>query len=160
MSETSTFAIRQLARTDEPQAVAFFSAVSSDPDVARFFNPHPLDAQNAARVIDPTGTAPDVYFGAFEGAEMVGYGMLRGWSEGYEVPAFGVCVRPDQRGKRIGGMLLDWAIARAEERGAPAVMLKVSAENFSARKLYESRGFEFGGEVMDAQLVGRLTLNP
>lgn len=160
MSGAPVIEIRVLTRDDVARVSAFFSAVSGDPDVARFFDPHPLDAQNAARVTDPDATAPDVYFGAFEGAEMVGYGMLRGWSEGYEVPAFGVCVRPDQRGKRIGGMLLDWAIARAEERGAPSIMLKVSAENFSARKLYESRGFAFDGETMNSQLVGRLSLNP
>jgi ribosomal protein S18 acetylase RimI-like enzyme len=90
---------------------------------------------------------------------MVGYGMLRGWDEGYEVPAFGVCVRPGERGRGVGRALLSFALDLARDKGAPEVMLKVHDGNSAARSLYEGFGFTFCERTPDGlQLLGRLRL--
>jgi ribosomal-protein-alanine N-acetyltransferase len=91
---------------------------------------------------------------------VVGYGMLRGWSEGYDVPSFGVYVHPGERGRGVGASLLAWAVERARDRGATSIMLKVSPRNAAAVAIYRSRGFAFSGETMDSQLVGRLPIAP
>lgn len=143
---------------DADRLIEFFSAIEADSEVIEYFRPHDFDRATAEEICEPTRTGGDEYFAAFEGERIVGYGMLRGWSEGYVVPAFGVSVRPGQRGKGIGRALLEWAIDRARERGVGEIMLKVSDDNTAARHLYESKGFEFSGERMNGQLVGRLNL--
>lgn len=151
--------IRTIDPADEQALIRFFAEIAEDPEVMAFFHPHPLDAQTARRIALRDGIDGDIYFVAAEGSQIVGYGMLRGWDEGYEIPSLGVCVARDARGAGVGASLLSWAIDRAVERGATQVMLKVSRDNAPARHLYEKRGFWFSGEAQGDQLVGRLILN-
>jgi ribosomal protein S18 acetylase RimI-like enzyme len=59
---------------------------------------------------------------------------------------WGMYVDTDQRGKGIGGKLLDIAIEHAREKMKVAtVSLSVESTNHGARKLYESRGFKVWG---------------
>jgi ribosomal-protein-alanine N-acetyltransferase len=88
-------------------------------------------------------TRQDLYYAAFLGDRLVGYGMLRGWDEGYSIPSFGVAVGAAYRGRGIGQRLLRYAIEYARIRGAAAVMLKVHLDNPGARRLYEREGFVF-----------------
>jgi len=53
-----------------------------------------------------------------------------------------LAVSPDARGRRVGALLLDAAIADAERRGIGTFFLEVRDSNRAARALYESRGFE------------------
>ena len=101
----------------------------------------------------------DLYCAAFLGDRLVGYGMLRGWDEGYSVPSFGVAVGATYRGRGIGRDLLLYAIDYARKRGASTMMLKVHLDNPGARHLYESEGFVFQ-EIRDdpAQVKGLLAL--
>jgi ribosomal protein S18 acetylase RimI-like enzyme len=69
--------------------------------------------------------------------------MLRGWDEGYDIPAFGVAVDPDYRRRGIARKLLRHALALARERGSQTVMIKVHGQNPRARELYASEGFVF-----------------
>lgn len=138
---------------------AFFETVAQDPDTVLFFHPHALDAAQAARICAYGPGSRDVYYAAFEGAEIIGYAMLRGWDEGFVVPSFGVCVRPDRRGAGMARALLHHAIGIARARRSPAVMLKVYEGNERAKTLYEREGFVFDERLPDGQqLVGRLVL--
>jgi hypothetical protein len=49
--------------------------------------------------------------------------------------------------------LIDAAIARARERGARRLVLRVLSSNDAARRLYASRGFEVEGGRRDAFLL-------
>lgn len=149
--------VRTLGPADAAALARFFATVAGDPAALAYFRPHPFDEATAEAICSRTGR--DEYFAVFDAGEVVGYGMLRGWDEGYEVPAFGVCVRGDQRGRGLGRVLLGFAIERAREAGARSVMLKVFDDNLPARALYESFGFTFAERTPDgAQLVGRLDL--
>ena len=53
-----------------------------------------------------------------------------------------LAVAPDDRGRRVGALLLDAAIAAAERRGIGTFYLEVRDSNRMARALYGSRGFE------------------
>lgn len=52
-----------------------------------------------------------------------------------------VAVDPELWGQGIGGALLDMALDQARRRGHSRVQLWTQADNWRARRLYESRGF-------------------
>ncbi len=85
--------------------------------------------------------------------------MLRGWDEGYSIPSFGVAVGAAYRGRGIARSLLRYAMERARERGASAIMVKVHMDNLGARPMYESKGVVFHAIPEDpTQVVGQLAL--
>ena len=52
-----------------------------------------------------------------------------------------IAVERGMRGRGLGALLLDGALAEVRERGATAVFLEVRESNEPARRLYASRGF-------------------
>jgi ribosomal-protein-alanine N-acetyltransferase len=58
-----------------------------------------------------------------------------------EAEILNVAVSAAQRGKGIGGSLLDAALAEVEKRGALSIFLEVRLSNGPARALYGSRRF-------------------
>jgi ribosomal-protein-alanine N-acetyltransferase len=52
-----------------------------------------------------------------------------------------IAVAPEARGRGIGGVLLDAAVAELRRVGVRTVYLEVRESNLAARRLYESRGF-------------------
>lgn len=113
---------------------------------ARHFHPHPMTHEEAERLATGWPGRKDQYFGVFVDGVLAGYAMLRGWDEGYAIPAFGVAVAARYRGLGLGRALLRHAIALATELHAPAIMLHVHTGNPGARRLYESEGFTFEAE--------------
>lgn len=63
-----------------------------------------------------------------------------------------VYVAPDYRGNGIAGDLMDRAEKWADERDCEYVILSVNADNGTARRVYESRGYETRRHKMDKQL--------
>ncbi len=85
---------------------------------------------------------PGVFFRlATEGAGGAVVGYVVAWFAGGEGEIANVAVAPSARGRGVGGMLLDAAIAAAGDRGAEALYLDVRESNVRARALYDSRGF-------------------
>src|SRR5205823_2006359 len=74
---------------------AFFEALRANGD-ERTFHPHPLTRDEARRRCHYRGK--DLYYVATDGARVLGYGMLRGWDEGYAVPSLGIAIAPGCRG--------------------------------------------------------------
>jgi len=150
--------IREIAHGDAELLGGFFESLAADPAADRF-RPHPLTAEYAEQLVDGVGSRKDRYFIALEGEELLGYGMLRGWDESYEIPAFGVAVAPTARGKGVGRSLMRYALDVAREVGATSVMLKVHPDNADAKHLYESEGFVFDSLAEDGvQLKGTVLL--
>jgi len=155
---TRAIKIRQL-RADDAQGLGELLEELRDDPASAHFHPHPFTRDAARRIAEREGIRRDSYFGAFqEGDSLIGYGMLRGWDEGYEVPSFGVAVGVAHRGSGLGRRLLRHAISIARRRGAPSVMLKVHPANPNARRLYESEGFLFDPTPLEGgQIKGLLT---
>ena len=123
------------------------------------FHPHPFTRDEARRIAERRGIRKDLYFGAFLDGRLIGYGMLRGWDEGFAIPSFGVAVRFEFRGSGVGRRLLRYAISMARRRGAERIILKVHPANGSAKHLYESEGFTFDPvPVNGGQIKGVLVL--
>jgi GNAT superfamily N-acetyltransferase len=150
--------IRPIGPADAEQLGELFVGLASGPE-ARQFHPHPLTAAEAVRIAEGGENRRDIYYAAFVDDRLVGYGMLRGWDEGYSIPSFGVAVGAAYRGRGIARRMLRYAIDCARERGATTMMLKVHLDNPSARHIYETEGFVFQDIPEDpAQVKGLLTL--
>lgn len=137
---------------------ALFERFAADPATAAF-HPHPMTARWAARVC--AGDGADLYAAVWRAdapGELLGYGMLRGWDEGYEIPSLGIAIEPAQRGQGLGLTMMAYLHAQAVARGAPRIRLKVYPDNAGAVRLYEGLGYRFGDALEAGQLVGILEL--
>lgn len=132
----------------------FFEILKANGD-ERFFHPHPLNAEEAYRLATYSGN--DLYFVLRLKSKIVGYGMLRGWDEGYKIPSLGIALHPEARGKGFAKLFINFLHEQAAQREAKKVRLKVHKENRSAIKLYKSVGYKFE-YVEDENLVGFLEL--
>lgn len=133
---------------------AFFQALG-DEGGDKHFHPHPLVADEAARLAHYSGQ--DLYYVLVEGNQVLGYGMLRGWDEGYAIPSLGIAIHPAARGAGLGRLLMHFLHAAAHRKGALKIRLKVYPENVAALALYKSLGYVFQSQEA-GQWVGLLDL--
>jgi ribosomal protein S18 acetylase RimI-like enzyme len=120
-----------------------------------FFHPHPLTAEEAVKRANYQGN--DLYYVLADRKFLIGYGILRGWDEGYETPSLGLALDEAVRGQGYGRMFMHFLHAAAVRRGATKIRLKAHRNNSHAIELYKSLGYEFGQQEGD-QLVGYLKI--
>jgi len=147
-------AVRPFGPADVDLLTTFFGEIAADPAASRF-HPHPFTAQGARAIAEHGGR--DLYLGQFLGDRLVGYGLLRGWDEGYETPSLGIYLSADARGLGLAKALMEDLHQRARENGAEKVRLKVYKDNVRAVNLYERLGYVFFAEEGE-QRVGLLEL--
>ena len=121
----------------------------------RQFHPHPLDRAEADRRTRYDGR--DLYYVLMDEARVIGYGMLRGWDEGYDIPSLGIAVHPDERGKGLSRLIMLFLHAAAKRRGAGTVRLTVTADNAAALRLYREIGYTLR-DMGDGRLEGIIRL--
>jgi ribosomal protein S18 acetylase RimI-like enzyme len=94
---------------------------------------------------------------AVDGDEILGSLLLGPWtdleSSRHVLEVKGLAVDPERQGEGVGGALVDAALARARERGARRLVLRVLSSNGPARRLYASHGFELEGARPEAFLL-------
>ena len=122
----------------QPLGDFFESLAASD---GAFFHPHPLTRESARQLCEYQGR--DLYFVAVCDGRVLGYGLLRGWDEGYAVPSLGIALSPEARGTGLAGAFMLFLHAAARLRGAPRIRLTVFRNNFRAVALYRSLGYRF-----------------
>ena len=130
----------QVTPANAGRLAVFFSALRAAGD-EKFFHPHPLDDDAAARIAHYDGS--DLYCAAFHREEIVAYGMLRGWDEGYVIPSLGISVHPAWRNRGVGRALMTHLHLLAAKRGATRVRLTVQPANQAALCLYRSLQYQF-----------------
>jgi ribosomal protein S18 acetylase RimI-like enzyme len=133
----------------------FFETVHEDGS-DNFFHPHAMTREAASERAAYVGE--DLYFVMTRGSKILGYGMLRGWDQGDQIPSVGIIIHPDFRGKGLGKLLMNFLHVSAALRGAKEVLLHVDQRNEVATKLYRSLGYKLTRERNHAELVGRLSL--
>lgn len=122
-----------------------------------FFSPHPSDEKSLRQIASSNGR--DLYYLLVEEEKILGYGLLRGWDEGFQVPSLGVAIHPSVRGAGIGKMFMSFLHDLARRRGASRVRLRVHMKNEAAICLYTSFGYVFEEDNNQAELlVGYLNL--
>jgi ribosomal-protein-alanine N-acetyltransferase len=138
------------------QALMAFLNDLSEAHETEYFYPHPFTEDAVERIIRAGGR--DLFYVLCEGSSVVGYGMLRGWDEGYEIPSLGIAIHPAARNAGLGRVLMHFLHGAARRRGASKVRLRVKAQNTRATKLYQDLGYVFGPEEQGF-LVGFLELD-
>ncbi len=133
-----------------PALVNLFMLIAGD-HTSKNFHPHLFDQETALAITTYKGK--DSYIGAFSGHELIGYGMLRGWDAGYNVPSLGIYLAPLYRGRGYAKVFMLEMHRQAYELGATQIRLKVYASNLPARRLYEQLGYIFASEEC-GQMVG------
>lgn len=123
--------------------------------VISYFHPHPFTEIEADKIADYQGT--DKYYVMIEGEIIIGYGMLRGWDDGFEIPSLGIVINPLFRGLGLGRLFLNFLHFVAWRSGAKKVMLKVYPDNVTALRLYQKMGYSFQPGCND-QLIGYLDI--
>lgn len=108
---------------------------------ARAFHPHAFDRHTLEALCRPAAGPRDEYWVAVEDRQVVAYGLLRGWSEGYEVPSLGIAVHPSARGRGVARSMMEHLHDVARDRGAIRVRLKVYRDNAAAIHLYAALGY-------------------
>lgn len=126
---------------------------SQSAEYAKRFTPFAYDFESVYRQLNDA--QQDVFAGAFVVAgtqrTLAGLWLLRGWDQGYTVPAFGLMVDGAWAGYGIGATCLQAGIVTAKLRGAKQVMSKVHVVNKAAYRLNEAAGFvvtERNGDVL------------
>ena len=136
----STVEIQQVIPDTEQHLAVFFTRLQSC-SIEQYFHPHPLTSDEARKRARYSG--PDFYCVLRMKGEIQGYGMLRGWEEGYEIPSLGIVIHPDKQGQGLGRMLIQYLHQEAQCRGAKKIRLRVAPENRKALSLYKSIGYKF-----------------
>jgi glycosyltransferase involved in cell wall biosynthesis/ribosomal protein S18 acetylase RimI-like enzyme len=147
--------LEDLAPRHEAGLAALFKALGANGDVS-FFYPHLLTADVAHRLCRHAGL--DQYFAVKAEGLIVGYGMLRGWDEGYAVPSLGLAVHPAHRGKGVAEALMRALIRQAKYCGSRQLRLTVDASRSRLISFFERFGFHFS-PIKPGRLVGLLELH-
>lgn len=119
-----------------------------------YFHPHPLTKAEAVSCARYQGR--DLYFVQTLNQVVVGYGMLRGWDEGYAIPSLGLAIHPDYRNQGLGKHFVWFLHDEARKKGATQVMLKVYVANPRAVHLYRKCGYRFS--LQGEHYLGYVTL--
>jgi RimJ/RimL family protein N-acetyltransferase len=138
----------EVRRLTEADAVAVSTLLTADPDdYRRHFHPFPTDPESVRTAL--AAAVEDVYWGIWsEGLQAVV--MLRGLDAGFTAPAFGVYVARASSGAGIARLAIALAEAWCRLNARREIMLTVHADNAAARRLYETTGYQFAGELSEA----------
>jgi len=131
---------RVLKNTDVDSLSIFFDEIMSNND-NELFCPHPFTKEYAHKICNYSGL--DVYCAVFGDKNILGYGMLRGWDEGFEIPSLGIAISRSARGIGLGKMFMLFLHSFAKCRGSKYIRLTVYDKNIIAKNLYNELGYSF-----------------
>jgi ribosomal-protein-alanine N-acetyltransferase len=147
---------RPIGPQDADSLACLYSRFQSQ-GIEEFFHPHPFTHEEAVKRANYVGK--DFYCLMRLHDEAMGYGLLRGWDEGFEIPSLGCAIDLAVRGHGYARLLMEYLHATATQRGAKRIRLKVYPNNTRAIGLYRSMGYVLqGGEA--GQWIGYLDLPP
>lgn len=148
--------VRPLKTADAPALCSLLSSQNSD--YAQFFRPFNFNQATIYHLL--FNAELDVFMGMFWKGRLAGFFMLRGWDEGYEVPAYGALIDEAHSGYGLATLSLRMAKTICKLRRSPKVMLKVHPANTRAKRLFERAGFvQTGVNLSRGILIFHLDLN-
>ena len=150
MGASSTIECVRLRSGLEPALARFFDDLAAAGD-AVFFHPHKGDVRTLRVIAEHPGE--DVYLLFLSEDEVLAYGLLRGWSEGYAIPSLGIAVHPRARGGGLGHLMMEYLETTARRRYAPAVRLRVHKDNEHALAMYQRRGYVMHPDEIQTHLL-------
>lgn len=131
----------KILKPDMEQAlVSFFNTITKD-NYACYYHPYSLTPETAKELCNLSGR--DLHYILTDNKMILGYGMLRGWDEGYEIPSLGIVIHPDAAGKGLGSMFVRFLHSSAWLRGCSSIRLSVHKNNTTALRMYKRFGYTF-----------------
>ncbi len=121
----------------------------------KYFHPHGFTLKTTEEICSYSGK--DVYYGVFCDDSVIGYGLLRGWDEGYLIPSLGIAILSEYRSSGLAKALMFFLHFAAKMKGASQIRLSVENENIAAYKLYSNLGYIFT-QKNDEKSIGFLDL--
>ena len=123
------FAIREACDTDRPALSAFLTGLSPRVRYLRFFSGAPPTSGAMLRILTG-GTGRSDALVATDNGVIIGHAMASdSTGHGGHRTEIGVVVADGHRGMGVGSALVRCLLARAQERGATALVMEVLAEN-------------------------------
>jgi len=116
-----------------------------------FFHPHEFSWGALKNII--LTKSKDSYVIMVENGAIAGYGLLRGWDEGYDIPSLGIIIDKKSRGNGLSKILMEELHNKAKKCGSTKVRLTVFKENYNAVNLYNNIGYDLT-ELNEKVLVG------
>jgi RimJ/RimL family protein N-acetyltransferase len=135
--DLSSIEIKELSINDA--AILSDSLSNEEPDYLKHFTPFEFSTESFSKILG--NAKKDKYFGIFVNDELAGFYMLRGFDEGFEIPAYGVWISSNFSNKGLSRLTLYHAFSFCRINNIKTLMLKVHPENKAAKALYESLGF-------------------
>jgi [ribosomal protein S18]-alanine N-acetyltransferase len=132
-------------------ALGQFLAAIDDAGETGQFSPHARDEASLRELA--IRHRLDVHCLLMEGGQVLGYGLLRGWDEGYEIPSLGIAIHPQFRAQGFGRFLMGYLELMAARRGASRVRLRVFRTNSTAIRLYGGLGYQWSDDPSRAELI-------
>lgn len=156
LSLPDNFTVRPLDAGDAFKLSSMLLAQS--PAYVRFFTP--FDFQHASIVSLLAGQGKDIFMGMYWDDRLIGFFMLRGWNNGYEIPSYGVLVDEKYSGYGLTRLSLKLAKSICRLRHAPQIMLKVNPGNKVAKRLFEEAAFaQTGVDDQTGNLIYHFDIN-
>lgn len=106
-----------------------------------FFNPHSMDYDSIFSIL--TNKKNDKYKIVICEDRVIGYGILRGWDEGFEIPSLGIMVDKDFRGIGLSKTIMQFLESSAKLMKSKKIRIVVHKDNQVAYNLYKSLNYEF-----------------
>jgi [ribosomal protein S18]-alanine N-acetyltransferase len=145
-----------VVKLDPSNTEKLYKFLIKNQDMREFFHPHPFTLDYLVYLI--INRTKDFYCVAILNDEVIAYGMLRGWEEGYEIPSLGIAVDKDYRKLGIGTFMCQYLHFIAKIRGSEKVRLRVHKDNEKAKTVYEKLGYVFKGFEDSEYLEGFVNL--
>ena len=134
----------EIKELQSDQASTLSALILNTPkDHTKYFTPFSFEEDSIKKIIN--NAVNDKYFGIFINDDIVGFYMLRGFDEGFEVPSYGVWISDKFSGLGLSKLTLQHAITFCKINNIKKIMLKVHPENIIAKSIYETFGFKQEG---------------
>jgi len=115
--------------------------LKSSKEYSKHFIPFEFDLEAVSTAIGKANK--DMFFGVYVEFQIVGFYMLRGWDDGYDIPSYGVWIAENFSSKGLSKLTLHHAISVCRINRIKKLMLKVHPDNLIAKKIYEDFGFVY-----------------
>ncbi|MCP4971776.1 MAG: GNAT family N-acetyltransferase [Arcobacter sp.] len=109
----------------------------------KYFHPFDFNENSIKNILKKTKL--DQFFGIFINELLIGFYILRGFDEGYTIPSYGVMISQKFSKFGLGKLSLQHAISFCKINKVEKIMLKVHPKNLTAKRIYESFGFNQSG---------------
>jgi ribosomal protein S18 acetylase RimI-like enzyme len=113
----------------------------------KYFQPHPFTLEYLHNL--STSYEKDCYYLMVFDNKVIGYGMLRGLDNGYEVPTMGVSIDYKFRNNGLATLFINFMEMTCKLNGISKVRIGVMKGNYSVELLYKNLGYTFTEDQID-----------